>query len=79
MLECILEQTGEALVVRSCSIESLHSQCGVFSLDDEFFNGCLLTCHWSGCNTASKPVAAFTLTLLVAGTSVYMYMYMYVP
>ena len=45
-------RTGLEVVVRSCSIESLSSQCGTFSFDGEYFHGCLTTCHWDGCNGA---------------------------
>merc|ERR550519_1674858 len=55
--------TGETLVSRTCVLEDMNSQCGLFKFQNSTMNGCILTCDFDGCNlsppllTASSGVA----------------------
>ena len=44
------QNTKEELVIRACSLENMDNQCGVFKFQDEFLDGCILTCNKDGCN-----------------------------
>merc|ERR1719348_2534894 len=44
--------TGETLVSRSCVLEDMNSQCGVFKFQNTSMNGCIVTCDHDGCNRA---------------------------
>ncbi|XP_042215382.1 uncharacterized protein LOC121861565 [Homarus americanus] len=64
---------GESLMIRTCVLENMDSQCGVFKFGGEQLTGCILTCKHDGCNPAphsSLPflpifplVASFVLVL----------------
>lgn len=45
--------TGETLVSRTCVLEDMNSQCGLFKFQNDTMNGCILTCEHDGCNTAT--------------------------
>ena len=47
-----LVATGETLVVRTCVLEDMNSQCGSFKFQNDTLKGCLLTCNFDGCNSA---------------------------
>ena len=66
----LAERTGQSLVVRACSVKSMDHQCGVFSFDNEYFDGCVTTCPWDGCNAsvsvnAHSYVSMFVLNVCV--------------
>merc|ERR550519_1600801 len=42
--------TGETLVSRTCVLEDMNSQCGLFKFQNSTMNGCILTCDIDGCN-----------------------------
>eukprot|EP00092_Neocalanus_flemingeri_P042841 GFUD01047003.1.p1 GENE.GFUD01047003.1~~GFUD01047003.1.p1 ORF type:complete len:149 (+),score=19.26 GFUD01047003.1:119-565(+) len=44
--------TGESLVSRTCVLEDMNSQCGLFKFQNDTMNGCILTCEHDGCNSA---------------------------
>ena len=50
----VSEKTNEEVVIRTCSIENMDNQCGTFKFEDEMLRGCILTCHYDGCNSAPK-------------------------
>eukprot|EP00095_Tigriopus_kingsejongensis_P002303 maker-scaffold1442_size41114-snap-gene-0.21 protein:Tk02303 transcript:maker-scaffold1442_size41114-snap-gene-0.21-mRNA-1 annotation:"PREDICTED: uncharacterized protein LOC101739017" len=45
-------ETKETLVVRTCVLEDMNSQCGTFKFQEDVLKGCLLTCNFDGCNNA---------------------------
>ncbi len=60
----LLERTGSTLVVRTCSLEDMNSQCGTFRFQNDTLKGCILTCNYDGCNSCngnSLNLALFTL------------------
>ena len=56
--------TGEEIVVRYCSLENMDNQCGDFKYMDEPFKGCILTCTYDGCNTATTATRGATFNTL---------------
>ena len=42
-----------SLVVRTCVLEDMNSQCGTFRFENDTMKGCLLTCDFDGCNAAT--------------------------
>ncbi|KAI2799952.1 hypothetical protein BLOT_012163 [Blomia tropicalis] len=50
--------TGEDLVIRACSLESMDNQCGNFKFEGEIYKGCILTCDYDGCNQSSRPLSS---------------------
>ncbi|XP_045591969.1 uncharacterized protein [Procambarus clarkii] len=46
--------TGESLMIRTCVLENMDSQCGVFKFGGEQLTGCILTCTYDGCNSAPR-------------------------
>ncbi len=61
------ETTGETLVVRTCVLEDMNSQCGTFKFQNDTLKGCLLTCEYDGCNKAVAGGAQerFLLILII--------------
>ncbi|CAG0901554.1 unnamed protein product [Darwinula stevensoni] len=59
--------TQESLVIRTCILENMNSQCGIFRFDDVEMTGCVLTCNSDGCNRSPKSGLPdlFVLVLLV--------------
>ncbi|XP_063612880.1 U-scoloptoxin(05)-Sm1a-like isoform X1 [Penaeus indicus] len=60
--------TGESLMIRTCVLENMDSQCGVFKFGDEQLKGCILTCEYDGCNPASRSRVVLGLLPLLATT-----------
>ncbi|XP_071527140.1 U-scoloptoxin(05)-Sm1a-like isoform X2 [Panulirus ornatus] len=52
--------TKGSLMIRTCVLENMDSQCGVFKFGGDHFTGCILTCNYDGCNPAPRA-ATFTL------------------
>lgn len=48
--------TKETLVVRTCSLEDMNSQCGTLKFQEDVLKGCLLTCNFDGCNRGPNLV-----------------------
>ncbi|KAK8738546.1 hypothetical protein OTU49_003930 [Cherax quadricarinatus] len=57
--------TGESLMIRTCVLENMDSQCGVFKFGGEQLTGCILTCTYDGCNHSPRPVSPLSLMILV--------------
>ncbi|CAB3374735.1 Hypothetical predicted protein [Cloeon dipterum] len=57
-------ETSSMMYIRACAMKTMDSQCGVFKYQDAAMTGCILTCDYDGCNSAS--VATTTATLLAA-------------
>ncbi|XP_068247488.1 U-scoloptoxin(05)-Sm1a-like [Palaemon carinicauda] len=58
---------GESLMIRTCVLENMDSQCGVFKFGQDQFTGCILTCEVDGCNVSPRHLLALSLIpLLVA-------------
>ncbi|KAL4226310.1 hypothetical protein ACF0H5_014293 [Mactra antiquata] len=54
------------MVYRSCSLETLESQCGEFRFEGVQYNGCVMSCTENGCNrTSGLRVDWFNVLLLV--------------
>merc|ERR1719433_1178043 len=51
--------TGETLVTRTCVLEDMNSQCGLFKFQNSTMNGCILTCDIDGCNRGSSLEETF--------------------
>ncbi|MPC79696.1 hypothetical protein E2C01_074237 [Portunus trituberculatus] len=51
-------------MIRTCVLENMDSQCGVFKFGGEQLTGCILTCTYDGCN-AAPPAAISRLSLLL--------------
>ena len=47
-------ETSTSLVIRTCVLENMDSQCGMFKFEGEALAGCILTCNTDGCNTSSS-------------------------
>ena len=62
-LYCFLVQTGELLVVRTCALEDMNSQCGTFKFENNTLKGCVLTCDYDGCNRVDLRRSTFALML----------------
>lgn len=58
------------MVYRSCSLESLDSQCGEFRYEGVQYNGCVMSCTEDGCNTTSG-LRVNWLTVLFSTTIVF--------
>ena len=46
--------TGIEVMVRTCTLENMGQQCGVFRFDGDMYKGCLSTCIGDACNSATK-------------------------
>lgn len=46
-------ETHESVVIRTCIMEDMNSQCGSFTFRDSLIRGCMLTCNTDLCNGAS--------------------------
>ena len=46
----------KALVVRTCVLEDMNSQCGTFKFQNDTLKGCLLTCDYDGCNGGTRLI-----------------------
>ena len=44
----------KTLVVRTCVLEDMNSQCGTFKFQNDTLKGCLLTCDYDGCNRGHR-------------------------
>ncbi|KAK4302505.1 hypothetical protein Pmani_025412 [Petrolisthes manimaculis] len=55
---------GESLMIRTCVLENMDSQCGVFKFGGEQLTGCILTCRHDGCNPAPPSPTAPPKTLV---------------
>lgn len=58
-------RTSESLMIRTCVLENMDSQCGVFKFGGEQLTGCILTCTYDGCNAAPPPATARLPLLLL--------------
>ncbi|XP_076046493.1 U-scoloptoxin(05)-Sm1a-like [Oratosquilla oratoria] len=58
---------GEDLIIRTCVLENMDSQCGVFRFSNEQMTGCILTCDFDGCNAATPRVPSSWLLPLLSG------------
>merc|ERR1740123_2700900 len=61
--------TGETLVTRTCVLEDMNSQCGLFKFQNSTMNGCILTCDIDGCNGSSsldKNLGIFSLLAIIS-------------
>ncbi|KAH9405119.1 hypothetical protein TYRP_000956 [Tyrophagus putrescentiae] len=56
-----LLSTGHELIIRACSLESMDNQCGLFKFENEVYKGCILTCDYDGCNSATRPYSMSSL------------------
>ena len=45
-------ENGDTLVIRTCILEDMNSQCGTFKFENDTLEGCILTCDYDGCNGA---------------------------
>lgn len=63
-----VSDSGESLMIRTCVLENMDSQCGVFKFGDEQLKGCILTCEYDGCNPASRSRVVLGLLPLLATT-----------
>ncbi|XP_064118392.1 U-scoloptoxin(05)-Sm1a-like [Macrobrachium nipponense] len=59
--------SGESLMIRTCVLENMDSQCGVFKFGKDQLTGCILTCEFDGCNMSSRHCLALILIPLLAG------------
>ncbi|XP_050704871.1 uncharacterized protein LOC126990339 [Eriocheir sinensis] len=57
--------TSESLVIRTCVLENMDSQCGVFKFGGEQLTGCILTCSYNGCNASPPANTLSRLALLL--------------
>lgn len=57
--------TREEVVIRACSLENMDNQCGDFKYEGESFEGCILTCHYDGCNRGDMKVSVPLFIFLV--------------
>lgn len=57
--------TSESLVIRTCVLENMDSQCGVFKFGEEQLNGCILSCDVDGCNHSATVIASLLTSLVV--------------
>ncbi|XP_059090278.1 U-scoloptoxin(05)-Sm1a-like [Tigriopus californicus] len=57
--------TQETLVVRTCSLEDMNSQCGTLKFQEDVLKGCLLTCNFDGCNRAGSMTGNTTFMRLL--------------
>lgn len=58
-------RTSESLMIRTCVLENMDSQCGVFKFGGEQLTGCILTCTYDGCNAApASAISRLSLLLL---------------
>merc|ERR1712241_1428344 len=48
------KKTGEHLVIRTCVLEDMNSQCGTFQFENDTLKGCILTCDYDGCNGSPR-------------------------
>ncbi|MCL4150140.1 UNVERIFIED_CONTAM: hypothetical protein GTU68_048350, partial [Idotea baltica] len=55
--------TSESLVIRTCVLENMDSQCGVFKFGGEQLNGCILSCDLDGCNPSPNLESFISKTL----------------
>ena len=46
----------KSLVVRTCVLEDMNSQCGTFKFQNDTLKGCLLTCDYDGCNGGHRLI-----------------------
>ncbi len=62
---------GKTLVVRTCVLEDMNSQCGTFKFQNDTLKGCLLTCDYDGCNaaTSTSEFKHATQTMLLAAAA----------
>jgi len=54
----------KTLVVRTCVLEDMNSQCGTFKFQNDTLKGCLLTCDYDGCNRGAILIEQVTLISL---------------
>merc|ERR1719244_1097222 len=50
-------ENKEKLVVRTCVLNDLNSQCGGFTFQNISMAGCVLTCDTDGCNAGHKIIS----------------------
>merc|ERR1712080_150252 len=61
-------ETGETLVIRTCLLEDMNSQCGTFKFENDTLDGCVLTCDYDGCNGAVTTRLNLNLTAVALFT-----------
>ena len=54
-----------SIVVRTCVLEDMNSQCGTFKFENDTLKGCLLTCDFDGCNSQDRIVVVPGFTYLM--------------
>lgn len=57
-------KTNEEIVVRTCALESMDNSCGVFKFEDEYYEGCILTCTYDGCNGSLSSFTSHLTNLM---------------
>ncbi|KAK7086519.1 hypothetical protein SK128_015953 [Halocaridina rubra] len=62
--------TGESLMIRTCVLENMDSQCGVFKFGGEQLTGCILTCEYDGCNVSARHILALVLVPILLVTHI---------
>jgi len=57
--------TGAQITVRTCTLDNMDYQCGIFNFEDEIFRGCLVTCENDACNRSVSLHTSHSCIVLV--------------
>jgi len=58
------------MFIRACAMKTMDSQCGLFKYQEHTMDGCILTCDYDGCNSASAAAASVAVAALMAAVLV---------
>ncbi|CAM1326227.1 Uncharacterised protein g9200 [Pycnogonum litorale] len=58
-------ETNVEVVIRACTLQNMDNQCGVFRYQDQYYNGCILTCTYDGCNS-SRPSSKTSFSIFIS-------------
>lgn len=56
----------KTVVVRTCVLEDMNSQCGTFKFQNDTLKGCLLTCDYDGCNRGHRLNECFNIAQMLS-------------
>ena len=62
----IAVSSKKTVVVRTCVLEDMNSQCGTFKFQNDTLKGCLLTCDYDGCNRGHRLNECFNIAQMLS-------------